>query len=116
MKTVILFLLFSFSLGLNAQRDTILQSVTYGDIDTFNLGGGLNSLKYIYFTDGSSTAVTDTTSLTVAAYIDSLISVNQNDSIANVSAADFYYRKYIEANTILQSKINLLNKLWAIKP
>ena len=114
MKTLILFLFLSISL--NAQRDTLLQTVTYGDIDTFNLGGGRNSIKYVFFSDGSSTAVTDTTSLTVAQYIDSLISINQNDSITNASISDYYFRRYIEANTILQSKKNLLTKLWAIKP
>lgn len=116
MKTLILFLFLFLSITLNAQRDTILQTVTYGDIDTFNLGGGRNSIKYISFSGSSSTAIIDTTSLTVSEYIDSLISVNKNDSIENASISDYYFRRYIESNTILQSKKNLLTKLWAIKP
>lgn len=49
-------------------------------------------------------------------FVDSLIVLNQSDSIQYNELRTLYYNQFRDSNTKYLNKKNLLNKLWAIRP
>jgi hypothetical protein len=118
MKNLVFLLLFSPACLL-AQRDSLTNDYrTYGDIDTTSITGNKYIVDYYYKTrDFRIIRVEDTIPKTYFAdYIDSLITLNQQDSVFTKNISDNYYQDYRKQNTNYRNAKNFSQRLWAIKP
>lgn len=118
MKNLVFLLLF-LPACLLAQRDSLTNDYrTYSDIDTTSITGNKYIVDYYVRTrDFRIIRVEDTIPKTYFAdYIDSLIALNQQDSVFTKNISDNYYEDYRKQNTNYRNSKNFSQKLWAIKP
>jgi hypothetical protein len=118
MKNLV-FLFIFFPIALFSQRDSLTNDYrTYGDIDTTAIAGSKYIVDYYYKTrDYRIIRVEDTIPQAYFSdYIDSLIALNQQDSVLVKNLSDNFYETYRRENTNYRNAKNFSQKLWAIKP